>query len=286
MADFDDISFDSGPAPPPRPSAPPGPPLWPIAVGVGLVLGLAAAWYFGTRDGPAESTPAKARTATQTTADVSRRRAEPGEAIDLPPLDQSDAILRALVNRLSSQPAIAAWLTTDGLIRNLVVVVQNVADGETPAAHLAAVKPKGAFATRTSGGATWIDPASYRRYDAIAEAVEGLDARGVARLYATVKPRIDDAYRELMGADAQFARTLERAIVQILRTPVIDEDVQLHAGSVTYAFANPALEGLSGAQRQLLRMGPRSVRIVKAKVREVAGFLGIDDAALPAPDGR
>jgi hypothetical protein len=48
-----------------------------------------------------------------------------------------------------------------------------------------------------------------------------------------------------------------------------------------YTYANPSLEELTPAQRQFLRMGPRNVRIVKAKLREVAGFLGIPDSALP-----
>jgi hypothetical protein len=49
-----------------------------------------------------------------------------------------------------------------------------------------------------------------------------------------------------------------------------------------YAYANPSLEELTPAQRQFLRMGPRNMRIVKAKLREVAGFLGIPDSELPA----
>src|SRR5688572_17745533 len=35
--------------------------------------------------------------------------------VDVPPLDQSDAIVRELVAKLSSHPAVAAWLTTDDL---------------------------------------------------------------------------------------------------------------------------------------------------------------------------
>jgi hypothetical protein len=67
----------------------------------------------------------------------------------------------------------------------------------------------------------------------------------------------------------------------LLRTPVTDKDVQLRTEKVTYTFADPALEDLTAAQRQFLRMGPRNMRIVKAKLREVAGFLGIPDSALP-----
>ena len=67
-----------------------------------------------------------------------------------------------------------------------------------------------------------IDPRSYRRYDAYADAVGALDARGTARLYATLKPRIQDAYRELGETGTDFDRTFERAIRELLKTPVID----------------------------------------------------------------
>src|SRR5262245_57417791 len=283
MADFDDFADDRGSGPQFLPPERSGPPLFPIVGGAALLLLLGGVWYVYRATRPV------APSAPQTTADLprppARRAAEPGEAIDLPPLDQSDTLLRTLVGRLSSHPAVAAWLTTDGLIRNFTVVVVNVADGDTPSKHLKPLRPAGAFSTKTSGGLTWVDPASYRRYDGVAAAVDSLDARGVARLYATVKPRIDDAYHELAGPDANFDRTLERAIVALLRTPVVDRDIQLNTEKVSYRYANPSLEELSKAQRQFLRMGPRNMRIVKAKVRAIAGFLGIPDALLPPPDG-
>jgi hypothetical protein len=279
MADLDDLSFDSGPVRPPV-APPPGPPLWPIAAVAVLLVALGALWYFGTRESgsPTASGP---KPVEQTTVEVAHRAAEPGDKIDLPPLDQTDALVRTLVGALSSHPVVAAWLTTNGLIRNVTVTVANIADGETPAKHLAPLKPQGAFSTRSASGATWVDPASYHRYDAIGDAIDGLDARGVARLYATIKPRIDDAYHDLVGAQGDFDKTLEKAIVTLLKTPAVDTDVQLVSGKMSYAYANPAYEGLTAAQKQLLRMGPRNVRIVKAKLRAVAGFLGIPDSALP-----
>jgi DUF3014 family protein len=279
MADLDDLSFDSGPARPPV-APPSGPPLWPIAAAAVLLVALGALWYAGTRDS-GSPTPPGPKPVEQTTVEVAHRAAEPGDTIDLPPLDQTDALVRTLVGALSSHPAVAAWLTTSGLIRNVTVTVANIADGETPAKHLAPLKPQGAFSTRTANGATWIDPVSYHRYDAIGDAIDGLDARGVARLYATLKPRIGDAYRDLVGAQGDFDKTLEKAIVTLLNTPVVDSDVQLVTGKMSYAYANPAYESLTAAQKQLLRMGPRNVRIVKAKLRAVAGFLGIPDSALP-----
>ena len=285
MDDFDDLSLDPSRSPASTEVATePAPPFapWLIAAIVLLAVSLGALWYFVLRD----RTPTRApKTVGETTVDLprppTRRAAEPGEAIDLPPLDQSDALVRMLVGRLSSHPAVAAWLTTNGLIRNVTVVIANIADGETPAKHLAPLRPAGSFSVKTSEGVTWIDPASYHRYDGIAAAVEGLDARNVARFYATIKPRITEANRDLAGKDADFDQTVQRAIVMLLRTPVLDQDVQVRTDKVTYTFANPALEDLTAAQRQFLRMGPRNMRIVKGKLREVAGFLGIPDSALP-----
>jgi hypothetical protein len=269
----------------PAPPEPARPPLWPpIAVAL-ILVALGGLWYFGRRTEPAPAkAPAVAETAVDTAPQAPRSAAEPGEQIDLPPLDESDALVRLFVARLSSHPQVAAWLTTDGLIRNMTVVVANLAEGQTPARHLRTLKPAGAFGVRQAGGAVTLDPDSYKRYDAVAAAVDGLDARGVARFYATIRPRIDEAYAELGMEEANFDRVLERAIVMLLRTPVVEGTVPLQPGGVSYKFADPSLEGLTKAQRQFLRMGPRNMRLVKGKLREVAGFLGIPESALPARD--
>lgn len=282
MVDLDDLRLDrtTEPAAP----TPPRPPLWLPIAATALVLALLALWYFGSRNAPLPAPPSVAETSVDTASPSGRLPAEPGETIDLPPLDESDALVRTLIMRLSSHPQVAAWLTTDDLIRNLTVVVTNIANGQTPSKQLQVVRPVGAFAVRQAGGEIWLDPASYRRYDNLAGAVESLDARGVARFHATVKPRLDEAYGDLGMPNGDFDRMLERAIVMLLRTPTVEGDVRLRADSVSYTFADPALEGLSKAQRQFLRMGPRNMRSVKAKLREVARHLGIPDAALPPPD--
>lgn len=202
----------------------------------------------------------------------------PGEHIDLPPLGETDATVRQLVGALSSHPRVAAWLTTDQLIRNFAVVVVNISNGRSPAQHLRAVRPTGEFVADQEGDAARIDPRSYRRYDDYADAVGALDAEGTARLYATLKPRIQDAYRELGYPEGDFDRAMERAIVELLNTPVVEGDIALTPKSVSWDFADPKLQSLSSAQRQFLRMGPRNMRIVKAKLREIAPLLGI---ALP-----
>ena len=58
------------------------------------------------------------------------------EEIALPSLDESDSLVRNLVAALTSHPAFAAWLIPDQLVRTFVLVVDNVADGNNPAARL------------------------------------------------------------------------------------------------------------------------------------------------------
>ena len=253
----------------------------PVVVVALLAIG-AGGYFLIWRKSP--SAPADVRTATEQAvapAAPVRPLPEAGETIDLPPIDQTDAIVRELVARLSSHPTIAAWLTTDHLIRNFTAVVDNIANGLTPSGHLGKVRPAGNFQVREDRGSLWIDPRSFRRYDKYADAVAALDARGAARLYATLRPRVVDGYRELGHPDGNFDQALERALIELLKTPVVEGDIALASKTVAYEFADPRLQSLSSAQRQFLRMGSRNVRLIQAKLREMVPFLGIPPESLP-----
>lgn len=281
MANFDDVRLDKAPeaTPPPPPQ-----PRWVwIIAGAVLLLALVALWFY-LRGGSGAET---ADIGSGTEQTVSREplapplAGEPGADIALPPLNESDGLVRELVRALSEHPQIAAWLTTDQLIRNFTLSVMEVADGETPAGYLQTVAPDAKFQTRQQGAATYIDARSYTRFDGLASAVASIDARAAARLYATLKPRIQEAHRELAGPAADFDRTLQRAIVELLETPIIEGDAALERRTVGYGYRDPALDALSRAQQQLLRMGPENVRVVQEKLRAIAGHLGIDGSSLP-----
>lgn len=199
--------------------------------------------------------------------------------IALPPLSESDALVRELVQQISTHPRVAAWLATDDLIRSFTIAVENVAEGKTPARQLSMLRLTPGFRVLERGDDLIIDPRSYERYDALATAVASMDADGSARLYTTLKPRIEEAYRELR--DSPFDRTFERAIVLLLATPGLDSPTRVVPRGVGYGFADPRLEALTGAQKQLLRMGPRNVRTVQASLRAIALALGIPAERLP-----
>jgi hypothetical protein len=207
-----------------------------------------------------------------------------GEAapVALPPLDESDDVVADLVKKLSSHPRVLAWLTTDGLVRNFAVVVLNVADGNAPAAMVRPLQPRGEFRTIERNGELYIDSRSYERYASLADAVDSIDAQGSAALYTIVKPRLEEAHRDLGQLDMPFDWTLEQALVMLLRTPIPDGPLRVEPHGIGYAFADPKLENLTAAQKQLLRMGPDNARRIQAKLGEIALALGIPEERLPA----
>ena len=249
-----------------------------IVAFLAIAIVLLGAGYFWLRRGRSETASPAAAAPADAAVKV---RQDPAELISLPPLDQTDPLVRQLVGALSSHPVVASWLTTDRLIVNFVVVTSKIADGQTPVAELKAIGPVPPFRTRTARGTLFIDPASYRRYDRYAQAVSALDARGSVRLYETLKPRINEADRNF-GGSGQFDAEMERAIVELLKVPVVEGEVALRMSGIGYAFADPRLEGLSPPQKQLLRMGPENVKAIQAKLREIASFLQIPESRLPA----
>jgi hypothetical protein len=285
MADEGDpdlILYPSEQGPKPEPQPPRRSPLGLAAGLLALVVVVAAAYYLWSRPRPAAQPPVRpAAPATALPSPVERLPAEPGENIPLPPLDQTDPLVRQLVGRLSSHPDVAAWLATDQLIRNFAQVTATIAGGGTPARHLGKLPRPAPFRPARESNRLYLDAADYHRYDGYADAVAGLDASGTARVYATLKPRIQDAYRELGYPAGDFDQVLEKAIVELLSTPIVDGPVRLERGTRTYTFADPRLEALSPAQRQFLRMGPRNQRLVAAKLREIAVRLGIPPSHLP-----
>ena len=243
-----------------------------------LVAAAAVAGYivFGRRAPQVASAPAPVRQ-----PEASKPLGGEAAPIVLPPLDQSDAVVADLVRKLSSHPQVAAWLTTEGLIRNFTASVLSIAEGKTPARSLQPLRPRGPFQVVARDRTIYIDSRSYERYTPLAEAVASIDAQGSASLYATLKPRIEQAYHDLGQPEGTFDRTLEQAIVALLETPIREGPPRVQPHGIVYAFADPREENLSAAQKQLLRMGPGNARIVQAKLREIALALGIPPQRLP-----
>jgi len=244
------------------------------AVGVAMYI----AFGFRTRPTPPPAATSTRPAATDTLPALGGRP----DTVVIPPLDASDSIVRSLVQALSESPAVMAWLPTKGLIRNFTLVVNNIADGATPAKQLKSLQPSSAFRVVERAGGTYVDARSYERYTAVADAAASIDPASAAKLYATLKPRIEEAHGDLGGQKGSFDRTLARAIASLLETPIVDDPPRLRPKGIGYAYVDDRLESLTPAQRQLLRMGPRNVRVIKARLREIGLALGIPPTQLPS----
>jgi hypothetical protein len=55
---------------------------------------------------------------------------------------------------------------------------------------------------------------------------------------------------------------------------------------LSFAYADPRLESLSPVQKQFLRMGPRNVQAVQAKLREIATRLSLHPEGAPRISAR
>lgn len=259
-------------------------PWWIVVVVVLLLAALGAGYFLFLRGGGEraveEPTPPVGEAPPEPPPELPPEPEEE-EAIELPPLPDSDPLVRGLVGELSSHPQLASWLVGERLIRRFVAAVDNVALGESPRKHLRNLAPKEPFRAAERGESLLVDPASYGRYDLAATVFTSLDTEGTVRLYRRLEPLVDEAYRDLGYPDAEFDRTLQRAIAHLLETPIVQGEIALEEKVVSYAFADPRLEELSAAQKQLLRMGPGNVRRVQAKLRELARELGIPPEELP-----
>jgi hypothetical protein len=205
--------------------------------------------------------------------------------LDLPKLElnMSDDLLRSLARDISSHPGLAEWMRTRDLVRKFVAAVDNIANGLSPRAQVDFFAPRGAFKAARRDGTSIVDLSSYYRYDPVADIFISLDARAAARLYVSLKPLFQEAYRELGYPDEDFHTTLTRAIVELLNTPVIEGRVVLEKKVASYAMADAALEGLSQAQKHLFRMGPENVQVIQTKLRALAIACGIPEYRLPKP---
>src|ERR1044071_637268 len=185
-----------------------------------IVIGAAA--YFMLRG---RTAPTVRPSETKAAAPAPKAVADDVEHIDLPPLDDSDALVRQRIGILSSNRLVATWLNTKGLIRNFVVVVDNISHGMNPSRHLQVLKPAGQFRVTTRGSQVVIDARNYDRFAPIAAAAASIDAQSAGRLYRSFKPLLQTAYDEL-GNQESIDEAVERAIVDLLKVPGNDGEVQ------------------------------------------------------------
>lgn len=198
----------------------------------------------------------------------------------MPGLDDSDPWVRTMVKTLSSHPKLAGWLLNDDLIHRFTLVTANIAYDENPRVHVPFLEPVGKFRVDEHGETMRVDPRSYERYDLLADVFTSLDTAGTATLYGQARPLIEEVYDGL-GYPADFEAVFSTAVAKLLSVPILDPDVEVAPRVISFEFADADLERLSDAEKQLLRMGPRNVARIQAKLREIAEAIAETSARPP-----
>lgn len=246
----------------------------PLIVGLLLLLaGAAGGWYWlQSRDDaePVAELPAVEPSDSPRSAAVASV-----PPLDLPELNESDNFLRELLLGLSNHPRWSAWLVPDDLIRRFVTSVVNVAEGGSPRSHLLFLAPGESFVVREQGPDLVVDTASYRRFDLLTETFLSVDTNSAAMFYRQLHPLFEEAHDELGLPDRTFDGSFALAIGNVLAVDVPQGATRVVQNEAVYEFLDPDLEGLSPAEKHVLRMGPRNARQVQDKLRSLASALGI-----------
>ncbi|MDX3774468.1 DUF3014 domain-containing protein [Chromatiaceae bacterium AAb-1] len=192
---------------------------------------------------------------------------EPEPVKPLPGLDQSDTDVREHLLALNWRAGLASLFVTEDILRNVVVQVDNIAEGQLISGHNVLTPLEQEFQVTEQQQVYVADEQNFRRYTPYIQLLESVPAARVLALYQRYEPLLQQAYEELGYPDSSFKSRLLQAIETLLDTPDISYPVLLERPSVMYTYADPELEALPAAQKQMLRLGAENQKRLKVLLR-------------------
>ncbi|WOT04930.1 DUF3014 domain-containing protein [Shewanella youngdeokensis] len=195
------------------------------------------------------------------------------EAEPLPTLADSDAYIHQKTIDIADGMAIEPLLIEENVIRQFVVFVDNLAQGELARKVSPLKAPNNRFTVSDIANKTYVDPDSYHRYDLYADFLTSLNEEQLAKTYSELTPLLNEAFHELGYDSTSFDERVQEAIAVMLGAPIIEQPIELDGVSVNYQFVDPKLEALPDAQKLMVRMGPENARKIKAALRRLQKHL-------------
>lgn len=194
-------------------------------------------------------------------------------APDEPPATAAEA--PALLERVSPHPLFRKGIALPEPIRRWAVVIENLAQGDSPRRELGLLAPRGGFSVEARGDGLVVAPRSWARYDEVAAVVQSVDARAAASAYRRLHRVLEAAFQVLGYRAGSLDAATARALRRLADAPLAAEDTRVVKADEGYVYEDQQLEQLPEVEKHLLRMGPRNERIVQAKARELLAGLNL-----------
>lgn len=187
----------------------------------------------------------------------------------LPPLDASDQPLQGAISDLMGADTVKQWVSSENLVRHIVASIDNLPEQRVAERIRPLSRLSGEFEVGGTEEAPVLDPANFRRYEALVKSIHGIDTPTLVATYQRFYPLFQQSYEGLGHPPQYFNDRLIEVIDHLLETPEVTGPVALSRPSVQYEYADPKLESLSAGQKVLIRMGPENARLLKEKLREI-----------------
>jgi hypothetical protein len=187
----------------------------------------------------------------------------------LPDLDGSDAEAQQALAEAAGPELLDEYVPPDGLVRRIVVTVDNLPREDIWIEARAIAPIEGRFLVEGTDDEPVIAPGNFARYTGFVQLVEQVDVEALAVRYQRYYPLLQEAYEELGFPGRQFHNRALDVIDHLLATPRVDGPIRLEQPHVLYTFADPELEALSPGQKVMLRVGPQNAATLRAKLLEL-----------------
>jgi hypothetical protein len=192
----------------------------------------------------------------------------------LPSLDDSDEDFTAALSTLLDAATLEQHFEQGGLIRRVVVSIDNLPGGRLPLKQRPLRAVAGTPLVRGEADTLVLDARNAARYAPLVALAERLDPAALIALYRRFYPLFQQAYQDLGYPDGYFNDRLVAVIDHLLAAPVVPEPLRLVQPNVLYRFADPALEARSPGEKILLRIGrDNAARVKTVLARWRAGLL-------------
>lgn len=247
-----------------------------IAGGVVLLTGI---WPPAEEPAPTVTAPPPAPPPAPVAADIEEPAPPPPppppEVVrePLPRLEESDDAVRDAVGDIPLGTTGQQYLIPGNIIERSASLIYLMAQGDVPYKLLPVSRPKAAFPISDDGTQVVTDPAGFERYDAMTQWLQGLDLAALLSSLESFIPLFREAWSYYGEDPAAFDMAIVTMLDLVIATPEINlSEARLIRREAVWIFEDPAIEGLSPIQKQVLRMGPANAEIVKAKAAEARGL--------------